>query len=369
MKKILAGFVFLFCLYLLKTSVSEESMKDITDFRYQTQGIFSSPKYIYGDLFGISYLNNFKKVKKENLQRPSNIDLTKKDISLYFICDSYVFGTFEGKNDYFSRAESVQMLKWKDPKWDVPKLTNKHKKVLIVEMVLRNLYSDMNIKNLTSRSDFSNLIQSSKVESVPTSIEEKMDWFGAFRRMVVSMNQWVMRTFYHKNIESHLEFILFDFDFLLNLKMWKSELLMNVFNRVNGSVVLSKDRQFLFMENTVSKTHKGSAAYPITDLEIEEQVGKINELDLFFKSKGFNYVLFSIIPNPYDLVGNNEFGQNDQLNRILTSPKLKANMLNISPKLSVNARNNFFPSDTHWNSNGAYIWLFEVNNYLNSIPQ
>lgn len=369
MKKIVAACIFVACVYLLKVSVSENSMKEITESRYQSTGMFSSPKYQYGDLFGICYLERFKIKKVEQLNKPKGIIESKKDLSLYFICDSYVFGTFDGKKDYFARAKNVHFLKLKDSNWEVPRFSNNHKNAIIVEIVLRNLFTDLNLKNITSKSDFSNLSGTVNASTVHYAYDDKIDWKAFFRRLIGNVNKWVSETFYHKNIETHLEFILFDFDFLLNLKMWKSDLLLNWFDRVNGSVVLSKDRQFLFMENTVSKTHVGSAAYPITETEIEDQVAKINELNQFFKSKGFDYVLFSIIPNPYDLVGQNEFGQNHQLERILASPNLKASMLNISPKLKVHARSNFFQSDTHWNSNGATIWLNEVNNYLNSIPQ
>jgi len=372
MRKIIAAFVFLGCCYLLKVSVSEKSMKEITDSRYQSDDIFSSSKFKYGDLFGISFLKEFKIKKVEHVDKPINVDLLPRNLSLYIICDSYVFNPFEGKSDYFSRVKDLHILKLKHLKWAVPPFDKNKRNVLIFEIVLRNVYNHMNLKNIRSKTDFANL--SNSIHSIPTTNtlvknDSSFNPLGHLLKLIIWINQQISQTLYHKNLESHLEFILFDFDFLLPFKMWKAELIMKCFNRVNGAASLSKDKKFLFMENTVIPTLKGSSTYPISDLDIEEQVYEINLLNEFFKSKGFDDVLFSIIPNPYDLVSANELGQNNQLKRILASQNLKAKMLDITPKLSINAKNNFFQSDTHWNSNGAKIWLLEINRYLNSLQQ
>jgi hypothetical protein len=369
MRKIIVGIVFIGCFYLLKTSVSENSMKAIAEHRYQTSGFFNSSKLQYGDLFSICYLKYFKIKKVEHVDKPLNVDLLARDLSLYMICDSYVFAPFEGKSNFFSRVKNLHILKLKDSQWVIPPLDEKKKNVLVFEIVLRNLYFDVNLKAITSKSNFSNLsLTKNSPVANKTANHAPFKIFGFFRKLIGFLNQKISQTFYHKNIDSHLEIVMFDFDFLENLKILKAELILKLFNRVNETVVLSKDRKFLFLKNTVVNNLKGSAAYPISDNEIEEQVARINELNRFFKSKGFDHVLFSIIPNPYDLVGSNEFGQNNQLERIMVSNNLKANLLKIAPKLRVNAKNNFFQSDTHWNSNGSTIWLSEINQYLKSLP-
>jgi len=369
MRKIIASIVFIGCFYLLKIAVSDNSMKGITEYRHQNSGFFSSSKLQYGDLFGICYLKDFKIKKVEHVDKPLNVDLLPRDLSLYMICDSYVFAPLEGKSDFFSRVKYLYILKLKDSLWVIPPLDEKKKNVLVFEIVLRNLYYDMNLKAITSKSNFSNL---SLTKNSPvynkTGNYTPFNIFVFFRKLIGYLNQKVSQTFFHKNIDSHLEIVIFDFDFLENLKILKAEINMKIFNRVNETVVLSKDRKFLFLETTVVDNFKGSSAYPISNNEIDEQVARINELNNFFKSKGFDQVLFSVIPNPYDLVGSNEFGQNNQLERIFASNNLKANVLKIAPKLRVNAKNNFFQSDTHWNSNGLTIWLSEINQYLKSVP-
>lgn len=372
MRKIIAALVFLGCFMLLGFSVSEYSMNRITGVKYRLRGMISSHKLKYGDLFGLCFLEDFKVKKVEHVDKPLNVDLLPRDLSLYMICDSYVFGPFEGKSDYFSRVKDLHILKLKHLQWEVPPFDKKKRNVLIFEIVLRNLYNDMNLKNIVGKTDFANLsnsIHSSPTTNILVKNDSSFDPLGYLRKSITWINQQILQLFYHKNLESHLEYILFDFDFLLPFKMKKAELIKNYFNRIDGAVALSKDKKFLFMENTVIPTFKGSSTYPISDLDIEEQVNEINLLNEFFKSKGFDDVLFSIIPNPYDLVSSNEWGQNNQLKRLLASKNLKAKMLDITPKLSINAKNNFFRSDTHWNSNGSKIWLLEINQYLNSIPQ
>jgi hypothetical protein len=372
MRKNIAAIVFLGCFMLLGFSVSEYSMNRITGVKYRLKGIVGSHKFKYGDLFGLCYLEDFKIKKVEHVDKPLNVDLLPRDLSLYIICDSYVFNQFEGESDYFSRVKDLHILKLKDPQWEVPPLDKKKKNVLIFEIVLRNLYNDMNLENIGSKTDFANLsnsIQSSPTTNILVKNDSSFNPLGQLQKSITWINQKISRAFYHKNLESHLEYILFDFDFLLPFKMWKAEMMMKYFNRIDRAVVLSKDKKFLFTELTVIPALKGSSNYPISHLDIQEQVNEINLLNEFFKSKGFDDVLFSIIPNPYDLVSTNEFGQNNQLKRILASRNLKAKMLDITPKLSINAKNNFFQSDTHWNSNGAKIWLLEINQYLNSLPQ
>jgi len=347
-------------------------MKRITGVKYRLKGIIGSHKFKYGDLFGLSFLKDFKIKKDDHVEKPLNVDLLPRDLSLYMICDSYAFIPFEGKSNYFSRVKELHILKLKDPQWEVPPFDKEKKNVLIFEIVLRNLYDNMNLKNIDSKSDFANL--SNSIQSSPTTniLVKNASFFnplGQLRKSITWIKQKISLKFYQKNLDSHLEYILFDFDFLLPFKMWKAEMMMKYFNRINPAVVLSKDKKFLFTDLTVIPTLKGSSNYPISDLEIEVQVKEINLLYEFFKSKGFDEVLFSIIPNPYDLVSSNELGQNNQLKRLLASKNLKAKMLDIRPKLSIRAKNNFFQSDTHWNSNGSKIWLLEINQYLNSLPQ
>jgi hypothetical protein len=372
MKKNIAIVVFLGCFMLLVFSASDNSMKRITESRYQSTGIFSSSKYRFGDLFGICYLKDFKIKTGYHVDKSLKVDQLPRDLSLYMICDSYVFEPFEGKSNYFSRVKDFHILKLKEAHWDLPKLNTKNKNVLVFEIVLRNIYNHMNLKNITLKSDFSNLSTSRILNtSAPNQSisNESLNLFGLLKKCIGWVIPRLIQSSHHKNVETHLEFIMFDFDFFRPLKVLKAEWILKYFNRINGGVVLSKDRKFLFMEDTVIPTFKGSSTYPISDLNIEEQVNKINLLNEFFKSKGFDEVLFSIIPNPYDLVSANELGQNNQLKRLLAYKNLKAKMLDITPKLSINAKNNFFQSDTHWNSNGATIWLTEINQYLNSIPQ
>ncbi|MHA8065769.1 hypothetical protein V7S76_03700 [Aquirufa sp. ROCK2-A2] len=374
MRRFIARIVFFGCLLLLYISVSEFFMTQITNNKPRLKGLIGSHLYQYGDLFGLSFLKDFKVRKIDYVDKPLHVDQLPRDLSLYMICDSYVFGPFEGKSDYFSRVKDFHILKLKDPQWNPPKFNPKNKNILVFEIVLRNVYNQMNMKNITDKSNFSNLsalpTNSISGSSVPiqTTPPESFNLLDDVRKWMSSVNQKVMRTLYHKNIETHLELIMFDFNFLLPLKVWKAEWFFKYFNRINGAVVLSKDRKFLFMENTVDPKYKGSSNYPISDAEIEEQVNQINQLNDFFKSKGFDQVLFSIIPNPYDLVSSQEFGQNNQIKRVLASKNLKAKLFDISPHLAVNAQNNFFPSDSHWNANGSKIWLTEFNKYLNSIP-
>jgi hypothetical protein len=65
MKRLLAYFVLIVLLLVLGISSSEQAMRWISKARYQKEGIFGSDKYRFGDLYGLTYLSDFR-IEKDN---------------------------------------------------------------------------------------------------------------------------------------------------------------------------------------------------------------------------------------------------------------------------------------------------------------
>ncbi|MFM6949348.1 MAG: hypothetical protein ACKOWQ_10055 [Aquirufa sp.] len=365
MKKIVAACIFVACVYLLKVSVSENSMKEITESRYQSTGMFSSSKYKYGDLFGLTYLKDFMLKEDRFPNKPLNIKKNPENLSLHIISDSYVFGPFADKKEYFSRARNLKFYPWKDKNWELPKLDSNLINIAIVEVIERERAYVLNLDNIKSRLSINN--ENGKV----VVSQQQQQHFFLLKAINTTQQffKFIGSIFYHKNIDTHLEFVLFDFEFLLPFKLWKADLNYHVFNRINSDVVLSKDGKNLYVKSTIDKNSPGSSFREIDNKEIENQVFQMNEISRYLKLMGFQKVLFTLIPNPVSVLKTELQPMNEFVNRVQNNPKLQVEFLDLNKELSKNPDFYFCRSDTHWNSNGIDLWIYNVNNYLNSIPQ
>jgi hypothetical protein len=138
LKKLIAFILMVFCLSSFLISVNPIWMKKFASFKYKTDNVFfKSVKYQYGDLFGITYLSDFKipfdqyniKVKKQNIIRKTK---------LFILSDSYVY--YNLKPHHFNDVDSIIWANWKDEAQSL--YINKSKKnILIIETAERTFSS------------------------------------------------------------------------------------------------------------------------------------------------------------------------------------------------------------------------------------
>ena len=354
MQKLFAFLGFIFCVLTLYLTSSNTGMKWITRDRYSRVGAFGADKYMYGDLYGLTYLSQFKKVKDTNfvslpaIDQKSNSDTAK----LFILGDSYLYSFFKEDPRYYVGINQVQFIRWSVAN-PVEILPSKNKKnILLIESVERNMSGLFNLNSVKARLDRADAVQSE------LNMRQKIAHFFA------EIDEGIKENLYHQSLEANIEFAWFNFGFLEPLKEFKADFNLNFFGRVDKEVAISKDQNFLYLAETLNPAHVGSSFSDLSEAQLKSHVSELNAIQEYYQAKGFDEVIFSIIPNPVSVLKTENKPDNRLIQRIKSHPDFKGKLLDATEGLSKNAASNFFTSDSHWNQRGAKIWLEQLNTQL-----
>ena len=143
--------------------------------------------------------------------------------------------------------------------------------------------------------------------------------------------------------------------------MFESKAALNyyLFNRASGDVVISNDRNFLFLKETVSKTDVGSSYYPVSRQDAAHIVDVLNNIYDHYKAAGFAEVYFSVIPNSATIMQPD--GYNNLIPMIQNDARLRMKIIDIYTTFKQSNDVYYLPGDTHWNHKGKQLWLDMVN--------
>ena len=354
MQKLLAFLGFIFCVLTLYLTSSNTGMKWITRDRYSRIGALGADKYLYGDLYGLTYLSQFKKVKDTNfvslpaIDQKSNSDTAK----LFILGDSYLYSFFKEDPRYYVGINQVQFIRWSvaNPVEILP-LKNK-KNILLIESVERNMSGLFNLNSVKARLD--------RAEAVQSELNTRQKIAHFFAEIDIGIKEIL----YHKSLEANIEFAWFNFGFLEPLKELKADFNLNFFGRVDKEVSISKDLNFLYLAETLNPAHVGSSFSDLSEAQLKTHVSELNAIQEYYQAKGFDEVIFSIIPNPVSVLKTENKPDNRLIQRIKSHPDFKVKLIDATEGLSKNAPSNFFTSDSHWNQRGAKIWLDQLNTQL-----
>jgi hypothetical protein len=358
MRKSFAWLICMVFVYVLICASSDNYMKWLTKQRSNQPEILTSDKYTFGDLYGFSFLPQFRfKTVLPNYLTLEKIHHQNGKLDFYILGDSYLYSFFDKKTEYFANTRSLSFTRWTENIAIDPKKLKSSNSVLLVECVERNAFSRLNLPEITTRIGFAQS-KNTSIASIPKS---------DYTLSVESINEWIKGRFYHSNLETNLDFVLFSRGVYRLFKEWKASLNLYFFNRTDNFVVLSKDASFLYLKETVDSTQISSSFYPYSNQELDEFVTNLNEINDYYLKAGFKKVLISIPANPVAILKTEELPTNDLLNRLKNHPSLKVEIVDPSDSLKVNASQNYFKSDSHWNNNGAKIWLAYLNRSLEKI--
>lgn len=356
MQKLFAFLVFIFCALTLYLTSSNMGMKWITRDRYSRVGAFGADKYLYGDLYGLTYLSKFKKVKDTNfVSMPAIVQKANSDTAMLFILgDSYLYSFFKEDPRYYVGINEVQFIRWSVANPVEINPSKNKKNILLIESVERNMSGLFNLYSVKARLDRAEAVQSE------LNTRQKIAFFTSEIDRVIKEN------LYHQSLEANIEFAWFNFGFWEPLKEFKADFNLNFFGRVDKEVAISKDQNFLYLAETINPNNPGSSFSDISEAQINTQVSELNAIQDYYKAKGFDEVLFSIIPNPVSVLKTENRPDNHLIQRIKSHPDFKGKLIDATEDLSKNANSNFFISDSHWNQRGAKIWLDQFNTQLKS---
>ena len=343
MRKVFARIVLLVCLGVLVLSSSERTMHWLANIRYGDTSLLGSDKYRFGDLYGLTYLAPYRIQTDTSLIRNQAKFQQKRDIELTILGDSYLFSFMKFDTTNFARAKEVTFRWWAEQNLEpltVQKTTNK--KVLLIETVERNVWTVLTKDRLKVHLEH---------------VSPNLSWHE-------SMNALLFDLMYHPYLEQNVDFTLFNVQLFSPLKSLKAYINQRWFNRSTPGVSISKDREFLYIEETMDSTLRSSSFYPIKKDEVHEISERMLAMNQYAKSKGFDEVIFVIIPNPVVITKTEKRPTNELIRKLSLDLGGKVRILDPTDTLMKGGKKYFFKSDSHWNQDGARTWLAQFNQNL-----
>jgi hypothetical protein len=168
--------------------------------------------------------------------------------------------------------------------------------------------------------------------------------------------------FFNKYINQNLQCNLFNYQVIIPLFESKAALNYTLFNRASGDVVISNDRNYLFLRETVSRTDVGSSYEPINETEIKVLVDDLNVIYDHYRSIGFREVYLSVIPNSATILQPD--GYNNLIPQVQNAVGLRMRIIDAYSLFRQSTDVLYMPGDTHWNNKGRQKWLDLVNEIL-----
>jgi len=343
MKRVFALLVMIVLLLVLGISSSDQAMRWVSKARYQQEGNLGSDKYRYGDLYGLSYLPDFRMLKDTSLITNQFTSEGLRDMDLYILGDSYLYSYIHMDTTNFARSKQVVFRKWSEGNAGAIVLQpTGNKKVLLIESVERNMGT---------------LIDMLRVRAHLEGYKAPLTWNESF-------NATLADALYDPLLEQNIDFTLFNFQGLSFLKSLKAQVNLNLFHRTTPEVVLSRDHQFLYMKETMDSLQKGSSFYPISAEDIQVLLGRMTKIEQYALSRGFDEVIFSFIPNPVAITQTESRRTNQLIVSLSKANHGQLHILDPTQVLAKGGKSYFFKSDSHWNQQGAQAWLNQLNQYL-----
>jgi hypothetical protein len=173
-----------------------------------------------------------------------------------------------------------------------------------------------------------------------------------------SVDYWLNLIFNH-NINSNIEYNLFNYNLLSAPRKIKALLNYSYFDRASGDVVLSADKKYLLLKETVSKQSRSSSHAELTSVTINNVVIMLNNVYQHYKADGFDEVYLSIIPNPASILEPQLY--NGLIPAVQHSPLLQMKCIDIYTPFTKTKEEVYRHGDTHWNNKGMMMWVDEVN--------
>lgn len=294
--------------------------------------------YRYGDLYRLANLAEFKELKSSCETFPAPARDGDRPVALYIIGDSFAEAQRIDSADF--SVDTYQFAHW---------ATNLHLKldtaftnIVLLESVERKAREHFAAPIYNIVPDTATFV------SVPD---------GA------KLMARIDHAFASEPTEERLSTILFEYDFFLKIKEWKSGLTQRFFDRTNPKVTLSPNSSaLLYYEDTDTDSTKTTSSYAkLLNSEVDSIVSVMNFDEAYLKSLGFDKVLFSIIPNKASILMPEYDAYNHLIERVYHNPRLVVNTIEVMPEFKMMKSNAYLISDSHWSCAGQYVWLKKVN--------
>jgi hypothetical protein len=348
MKKAAAYIILILFTVIYFISSNDFLMKKIAQYRYQSQSLWSADKYKYGDLYGLSFLPEYRiPVEKKFITRPEQP--SEKKIDLYCICDSYVWG-FTPLDSVLYGVDKYRYTRWNYDDNLMESLDTAKINFLLIEIAERNIRDFL----ADTLSIYSKL-------QIPEKQGDRKILAGE------SFTEKLERYLFNPKIDQNLEFNLFDYPFLTPVKEFKAKINHDIFGRINPDVAISSNKEYLFYSITTNPTEVTSSFNNINENELRIIIDNINAAYNHYKALGFDYIFLSIVPNPVSMLDTQRSKYNMLIDKIQNNKNLLMPHLDTYAVFKDRPQRFYYRSDSHWNYDGFGEWVNIINGELKKI--
>lgn len=300
--------------------------------------------YQYGDLYKLSTLSEFRDPRHEctGYVPPARPQSAKK-VHLYIIGDSFTEKGRVGLSDF--PIDEYTWVKWSD--FLHIKLDTTQHNILLMESVERHF-----------RQKFASSAITVLVPDSATFIQN-----GASSKFMHQLDE----AFKGSHTADRLDGFLFQNDFALRIKEWKSDFNHRFFDRTaSGVTLVNNDRDVVYYMDT-DTPEVTSSFTPVRQTELDSMITNLNASRDFADSLGFDEVILSIIPNKVSVLSPEYGAYNNLIERVYNHPKLAVPYIDVLGDFRRMGRASYMKGDSHWTCEGQTIWLNKINALINQL--
>jgi hypothetical protein len=346
-RRLVFSFAAVFFLALLVVSSNRKWMEAISGFRFSCEWL-APDQYKNGDLYGMCFLTGYKEPATDPVFK--KYEPANSRLNLYILHDSYLQNRLYAS--YFKGADSLIQIDYRNGASNIS-LNGKKKNILLIETAER--YARWRLKNASYFTGMlrQDTLTSTVVETPPSAAESDV----TLREMLSN-----------PNINSNLEFNLFDYSLFSPVRGWKTALNHALFGRLPDALALSSDKRFLLLKETLDTIQNTGIYAPLPESETDSLAEHMALIRQHYMRLGFQDVWFSIIPNTATL---NDSLHNSRLpcNGFIYRMKAKADRLSVPcidvyPDFRKNPSAMYKHGDSHWSNQGKQLWIDRVGEKL-----
>ncbi|CCG98050.1 hypothetical protein FAES_0036 [Fibrella aestuarina BUZ 2] len=301
-------------------------------------------QYRFGDLYNMTNIARFKEHTFKETDQLDSTDLPavkEAGVHLYTIGDSFT----DIDTAFYPAEKNVHV--WIGNGRQAIKLDSTKRNVLviqIIERVLQERFRDHSWQLYATNA----LVDSSRIKPPAP---KPTTWVGN-----------LLNTRFGSDLNSRLEFMLFNNNIALKAKELKAGFMLDWFDRTAGAR-LSANKQHAFYDAETDTTQQLSSFRHIREQDIDAVVKHLNYVTDYYRKLGFQEIYLTLIPNKSTVLAPTLGVYNHQIERIERHPDLQPTV--ISTINTIRQHPDWYHlGDGHWNKQGRRYWLGIVNNLV-----
>lgn len=371
---------------LYALSSHTDFMQFIVSYRFNLHNAFRSDQFAYGDLYGLSYLPEFR--FRENEPFVVQPCARKDSVQVALLCDSYRMMLYQHPEELCASGPFA-MGTWDGGPLEITPQPHV-RRVFFVELIERNIrdrfgknYASTQAKvhfnspqvlaeSVPSTPPTQPVLLASNGGSFPVRTGAQALTFASSRSVTPAFDWEALKTrlkalrklAFNPNVNQNLESNLFDYRFVTGLREAKAHFNDVWFRRLPAQVARSRDGRYLYMRESTDSCQIASNFNALSEAELGQLIRNLNDFTGRLTAGGFAEVYFTFIPNTVQILEPNRLRNNRLVQRLRQHPGRQFRLIDIEPILrryQTGASTLFRRNDSHWNQHGFHLWREQLN--------